>query len=316
MTNKKLMSSTACSVSFIVPAFNEQLHIGNTLAAIRRAADVLNIAEVVVIDNCSTDRTAEIAVQYGVKLLSVAGGPVSRLRNIGVANSTGDVLVFLDADVSLTDDWYRWIHAALEETILNPMRVTGSHCLVPQGSVNLLEKYWFASFQHSASSHLGTGHLIMTRKVFDLVGGFSELLETGEDYDICARIIRAGGVVEEDARLRVVHNDFPHTFSAFIRREIWHGSGDSRSLSAVWQSKVAIGSLVFVGLHLLILVALVGGHLVVAAAGVAMLVLCLLLVSHRKFGRYGQKVVGINAFIYYLYFTGRSLALVRGLAGK
>jgi multisubunit Na+/H+ antiporter MnhB subunit len=196
------------------------------------------------------------------------------------------------------------------------MLATGSHCLVPEGASSWLEKYWFASFQHSASSHLGTGHLIMTRRLFDLVGGFSEALETGEDYDICMRIRRSGGRIEEDVRLRVVHNDFPQTFPAFVRREAWHGTGDCRSLSAVFASKVAIASLVFLALHLMILIALSGGALATGIAVVVALMLFLLLLSYRKFRAHGPKVVGVNAVIYYFYLAGRSIALIRGLAGK
>jgi cellulose synthase/poly-beta-1,6-N-acetylglucosamine synthase-like glycosyltransferase len=241
---------------------------------------------------------------------------VSRLRNVGVANSGGELLVFVDADVSLTDDWYRSINAAMERIRVEPMLVTGSHCLVPQDATSLLEKYWFASFQHSASSHLGTGHLIMTRQLFDLVGGFSEVLETGEDYDICMRIRRSGGRIEEDVRLKVVHNDFPQTLRSFVRREAWHGTGDCRSLSAVFASKVAIASLMFLVLHFLILIALAGGSLAMAASVVIALALFLLLLSHRKFRAHGPKVVGVNAFVYYFYLAGRSFALIRGLAGK
>jgi multisubunit Na+/H+ antiporter MnhB subunit len=218
--------------------------------------------------------------------------------------------------VSLTDDWYRWINAAMEKMRNEPMLATGSHCLVPEGASSWLEKYWFASFQHSASSHLGTGHLIMTRRLFDLVGGFSEALETGEDYDICMRIRRSGGRIEEDVRLRVVHNDFPQTFPAFVRREAWHGTGDCRSLSAVFASKVAIASLVFLALHLMILIALSGGALATGIAVVVALMLFLLLLSYRKFRAHGPKVVGVNAVIYYFYLAGRSIALIRGLAGK
>lgn len=304
------------SVSFIIPAFNEERHIANTLSSVRQANDVINIAEIVVIDNCSTDNTAKIAEQLGAKVLTVSGGPVSRLRNVGVENSSGDVLIFIDADVSLTAGWYQNIARALEKIEQNPAFATGSHCSVPENTNNWLEKYWFSAFVNSVSSHLGTGHLIMSRVLFLKVGGFSNSLETGEDYDICMRIKAAGGAVEEDAGLKVIHNDFPQTVNAFVKREIWHGKGDSGSLSHIVRSKVALASLVFVAVHFVLLwFALCGNALLLGVAGL-FLTIFLFSVSYLKFARHGLKVVFINSFVYYLYFIGRSVAVIKGVFGN
>lgn len=304
------------SVSFIIPAFNEERHIANTLSSIKNACNVIEVVDIIVIDNCSTDRTAEIAEQAGATVLNVSGGPVSRLRNIGVEKSTGDLLVFIDADVSLTLGWVQNIAKTIEKVQRNPMFVTGSHCSVPEDTDNWLEKYWFSSFVNSASSHLGTGHLIMSRELFHKVGGFSNSLETGEDYDICMRIKEVGGTVQEDAELKVIHNDFPRTIRAFVKREIWHGKGDSGSFSHIVRSRVALASLLFAAIHVVLIAALLGGNGLLLGVTVLSLAVFLILVSYLKFSRHGLKVVCINALVYYLYFIGRSVALVKGFVAK
>lgn len=299
------------TISFIIPAFNESLHIGNTLRAINAACEKLTVCDVVVIDNESTDATREIAQNLGATVYTVADGPVSRLRNIGVANSSGEILIFIDADVSVTRLWSENIVTALEGLELNPNFVTGSHCASPDGSENIFERYWFSSFEHSASSHLGTGHLIMTRKLFDSVGGFSEFLETGEDYDICMKVKAVGGVVVENSALKVIHNDFPKTVRAFVAREAWHGSGDLSSLNHMLRSKVVGVTAIFLGLHFLIVGSIFFTKFAASLFFCFALLILLLAVSVKKFRGFGKKVIFINAYIYYWYFVGRSLALAR-----
>lgn len=301
------------TVSFVIPAFNESANIGHTLDSIWAAKDLLEISEIVVLDNESSDDTAAIASAKGAKVLSVSGGPVARLRNIGVGNSSGDIIVFLDADVSLTDEWRQHIVSALHDLQENSFVLTGSHCSPPAKADNIFEKFWFASFDHSASSHLGTGHMIMTRQLFLAVEGFSESLETGEDYDICARVKRIGGVIKENACLRVIHNDFPKTIGTFIRREIWHGKGDTTSLKLMLKSKVVIASVIFMFLHLFFLAGLFLPNLAILLFSFVFLAGLLFVVSFKKYRRYNMATVFVNSLIYYFYFIGRSIAVLLGL---
>jgi len=85
-------------VSAIIPAYNEAERLGATLAALR-AIDCLH--EVIVVDDGSTDRTAEIARLHGatkVIRLSRNRGKGAAL-NEGLAHATGEILLFLDADL-------------------------------------------------------------------------------------------------------------------------------------------------------------------------------------------------------------------------
>lgn len=89
-------------ISVIVPAFNEARLLGETLAQIkaafsafaRRAWEV----ELVVCDNNSTDRTADIARAAGATVVFEPVNQIARARNTGAAAATGDWLIFVDAD--------------------------------------------------------------------------------------------------------------------------------------------------------------------------------------------------------------------------
>jgi glycosyltransferase involved in cell wall biosynthesis len=89
-------------MSIVVPAFNEEKLLGETLAQIKSAAGALTKigweTELIVCDNNSTDRTAEIARAAGANVVFEPVNQISRARNSGAATATGDWLVFVDAD--------------------------------------------------------------------------------------------------------------------------------------------------------------------------------------------------------------------------
>jgi glycosyltransferase involved in cell wall biosynthesis len=94
--------SVVTRVSVVVPAFNEEQILAASLRSIREAMGVLDAAgwqsELVVCDNNSTDRTADIARGAGARVVFEATNQISRARNTGAAVALGDWLVFVDAD--------------------------------------------------------------------------------------------------------------------------------------------------------------------------------------------------------------------------
>ncbi|MGH3072200.1 MAG: glycosyltransferase family 2 protein [Gaiellaceae bacterium] len=104
----------ARSFSVVVPAHNAERTLGAVLESI--AAQEPAPAEVIVVDDASTDRTAEIAEAAGARVLRnerplLAGGA----RNRGWEEARGDVVVFLDSDAVPAPGWNAGLAAALEE---------------------------------------------------------------------------------------------------------------------------------------------------------------------------------------------------------
>src|SRR5580765_5142801 len=99
--------STALKISVVIPAFNEEKLIGASLESVRKAMAAFGDAgwdsEVIVCDNNSTDRTAEIARAAGATVVFEPVNQISRARNCGAAHANGDWLVFVDADSSPGD---------------------------------------------------------------------------------------------------------------------------------------------------------------------------------------------------------------------
>ena len=99
-------------LSIVIPAHNEEAFLGPTLEAIAVAVAALDVAaEVIVVDDASTDRTAEIARRHGARVVTAAVRHIAAARNAGAREATGDMLVFVDADTTITP---RILRAAVE----------------------------------------------------------------------------------------------------------------------------------------------------------------------------------------------------------
>ena len=218
----------APDLSFIIPARNEARNIERTLQSIHGNLRASSIRyEVFVVDHGSDDRTRELAVGAGATVIDGASArTVGQLRNRGATRAGGEVLVFLDADVSLANDWGERLPAALERLRPPARRITGSEVASPTAT-SWIQRVWFG-VQGKDRSHINTGHLIVPRVLFESLSGFDERLASGEDYEFSQRARQRGATVEPDDRLVAYHHGYPTGIKQFFLREVWHGMGDAR----------------------------------------------------------------------------------------
>src|SRR5438876_3193771 len=88
--------------SFIIPAHNEELELAATVDAIRAAAShATQRYEIIVIDDASTDGTAEIASRAGAKVIRINRRQIAASRNAGGRAAQGEYLFFVDADTRI-----------------------------------------------------------------------------------------------------------------------------------------------------------------------------------------------------------------------
>src|SRR3990172_6855227 len=101
-------------VSIIIPVKNGEATLGQCLRSIRRSY-YKNI-EVVVVDDHSTDRTAEIAGSYNCRLIAAEeGAGANAARNLGAGKANGEIFVFIDSDVLVRRETILGIVERLEE---------------------------------------------------------------------------------------------------------------------------------------------------------------------------------------------------------
>ena len=179
-------------VSVVVPAFNEERLLAGSLAAIRQAMAAFPQSELIVCDNNSTDRTAEIARAAGAIVVFEPVNQIARARNAGAARASGDWLVFVDAD-SYPDK------ALFAETAqaMQSGRVVGGGATVEVEASEPIARVWLALWNSlSRAMKWAAGSFVFCEAAaFRRLGGFSEALYAGEEIDFSRRLKQLGRLV-------------------------------------------------------------------------------------------------------------------------
>ncbi len=180
------------AITVIVPAFNEAGYISETLKSLRTAEKHLKgIApadiEILLVDNASTDATAELARSAGADVLSEAEHNVARVRNRGAAVARHEILVFLDADTLVPPELlFRIAHA-----MADPQCVGGSVDILHRPASRILRAYLVFWRVVGLLGGMAQGACQFCRKsAFRELGGYDETWYMGEDVDFYWRLKR------------------------------------------------------------------------------------------------------------------------------
>jgi glycosyltransferase involved in cell wall biosynthesis len=166
-------------LSFIVPAYNEEHELPQALAALRVAADKSGQPyEIIVVDDDSSDATAEIAGRAGAIVIPVRRRQIAAVRNAGAAAARGEVLFFVDADTQISPE-----HISGALRALAAGCVGGGARVTTDGSLPLWGHIFVWAFcTIYFAVNLGAGaFLFTTRENFRAAGGFDEQLFAGEE---------------------------------------------------------------------------------------------------------------------------------------
>jgi GT2 family glycosyltransferase len=210
-------------VSVIVPVRDGAGSLSALLDSLARQTLDPDRFEVIVVDNASRDRTAEVARERGATVVSEPVPNRARARNAGAAAARADRFAFTDADCEAEPGWLEALLACEGRAPLlaGPVRVaTGD----PPNLVERYESLWrFAQEHWVADGWAATANLCITREAFDRVGGLDPAYRhIGEDVDLCLRARRAGLALElcEGA---VVSHRAEERLAPMLRRAFFHG---------------------------------------------------------------------------------------------
>jgi len=173
-------------ISIIIPALNEQANIVSCLASTRCAPNV----ERIVVDGGSGDRTREIALSCGAKVLTVPAGR-ARQMNAGAKSAAGDLLLFLHADTHLPQGYAE----VVRNTLSRPGVVAGAFgfCLQPTSpGYRFIER---ATNWRSRYLQLPYGDqaLFLRSALFHEMGGYRDI-PIMEDYEFILRLKKKGRI--------------------------------------------------------------------------------------------------------------------------
>jgi len=166
-------------ISFIVPAYNEELELSSAIAAIHAAISEAGQAyEIIVVDDASTDATTEVAAQAGARVISINRRQIAAARNAGARAAQGEYLFFVDADTRIN-----WKHIDEAIAVLEAGYAGGSARVIVDGATPIWGRIFvrvFCTFYFALN--LGAGAFLFTsRRNFDTIGGFDEQYFIGEE---------------------------------------------------------------------------------------------------------------------------------------
>ena len=183
--------------SIIIPTYNEEEYLPVLLESIKEQD--FDDYEVIVADANSTDRTREIAEEYGC--IVVDGGLPGVGRNNGAKVAKGEYLLFLDSDLQLTEDYLRDVlyefqieNAGIAITQMKPLSNK-----VQDKIFHDFANYFMISVEKIKPHGAGCYGIIAKRELHEKCGGFDESLTFGEDTDYIERLAK-------EERFKVLRN--------------------------------------------------------------------------------------------------------------
>ena len=210
--------------SIIIPCFNEVDHIGHCLKSIQELEYDKTKIEVIVVDNGSTDGSDSISKRLSDIFISAPNINVGEVRNQGVKASSGNWIIFIDADCSLDKNWLNRADNLIK-SCNSENTAFGGGCILPH-QTTWVERCWLlegASGNTLPKALLGCSILIK-KSLFESVNGFDSKLEAGEDSAFTERLLSIGARVQITRDLNVTHLGNAKNLSDFLKRQIWHGS--------------------------------------------------------------------------------------------
>lgn len=180
------------SFTVVIPAHNEEQYIGKCLRSVKNAAKYAapDSVEIIVVANRCTDRTADIAAQYGARVLINDEKCIAAIRNTGVRAAAGEIVVTIDADSRMTK------YALAEiRTLLQSGRYIGGGTTPKFDRMSLgiaVSSLYVAlnllPVMLKNGGFLSGAMFWFYKKDFEAAGGFNESLVSLEDMDFASRL--------------------------------------------------------------------------------------------------------------------------------
>jgi cellulose synthase/poly-beta-1,6-N-acetylglucosamine synthase-like glycosyltransferase len=197
-------------VSIIVPARNEEANISNLIHSIQNQTYPKSCFELIIIDDCSTDRTAEIVNKYvdsNIKLIALSdylddkniNAYKKKAIEIGIKSSSGTLIITTDADCTIGENWLQEIVNCFEinqpKMIVMPVQINYRNRFIEifqSLDFMCLQGITGASVQKKFHGMCNGANLAYTKSVFNEVDGFSGIdhIASGDDLLLMHKIAK------------------------------------------------------------------------------------------------------------------------------
>jgi glycosyltransferase involved in cell wall biosynthesis len=187
-------------ISLVIPAYNEEKNLGDCLDSVLKNAQG-KFLEIIVVDNASTDRTAEIALKReGVRVVHEPNKGLTFARECGRRAASGDLIAYTDADTRMPKGWVDMAEKVFRD---NPNVVSLSgpprYFDATAWQKFILGFFWriSAPLAYRITGYMVYGaHFVARSKSLEAIGGFNKNIGFyGEDTDIAKRLSKQGKVM-------------------------------------------------------------------------------------------------------------------------
>ncbi len=181
------------TLSVIIPAWNEEKRVGTAIESLKRAAEFYRrergcAAEIIVVDNNSTDRTGAVARELGAVVVFEPVNNIGKARNAGARAARGQYIAFCDADNQVTENLLVLIHDHLADP-----KIAGGGTWIEPANRNLkINFFYFIWGIYVRSSGVGVGMMHARKDDFFSFGGFDETIYAAEDVQLAYDLKKLG----------------------------------------------------------------------------------------------------------------------------
>jgi len=217
-------------VSVVVCAYNA----ADTLEDNLRSLEAVTYPdyEIIVVNDGSKDRTSEIARRFArVRVIDTPNAGLSAARNVGLAEATGDIVAYTDADTRVDRDWLTFLVQPFLNSdvvgsggpnVVPPDDPPMAQCIAraPGGPTHVL-------LDDRTAEHVPGCNMAFRRDALLAIGGFNPIyLRAGDDVDVCWRLQARGWKIGFASAALVWHHH-RSSVSAYWRQQVGYGEGET-----------------------------------------------------------------------------------------
>lgn len=214
------------SASVVVPTHNRPASLLETVSR-ALASCKRGLTEVVVVDDGSTP-PLEVPSDSRLRIVRTTGVERSRARNAGAHDARGSLLIFIDDDISVTEDFVHWHMTAAQE--FGDVLAVGRVSLPAEATHTPFGRFRRTIEEPSQARPRGVvaeenfctaANMSIRRETFLSLGGFDPEIVSGEDQDLALRFSERGGRIVFLPEASVIHRDTVADAAAYARRHEW-----------------------------------------------------------------------------------------------
>jgi GT2 family glycosyltransferase/DNA-binding beta-propeller fold protein YncE len=217
-------------VSVVVCAYNAADTIADNLQSLERLT--YPDYEIILVDDGSKDRTGEIAKSFSrVRVIETPNAGLSAARNVGLAEATGEIVAYTDADTRVDPDWLTFL---VQPFLTSEVVASGGPNVVPPDDPPIAQCIARAPggpthvlLDDRIAEHVPGCNMAFRRDALLAIGGFNPIyLRAGDDVDVCWRLQARGWKIGFASSALVWHHHRA-SVQAYWRQQVGYGEGET-----------------------------------------------------------------------------------------